>query len=58
MFIVQYCIEDSLPSPTLRESTPLSANADGSVVQLPSSPLVKLVVLPAALSNRSRRCPR
>ena len=46
-----YCIGDSLPSRTVCESTPLSVDADDSVVQLPNSALIKLVVLPVALSN-------
>ena len=50
--------EDRLPSSTLRESTPLSADTDDPVVRPPDNALVKPVVLPAALTNAPARCPR
>jgi len=49
--VAQYCFEDSPPSPTLREPTPLSADADDSVAQLSSNALVKPVALLAALTT-------
>jgi hypothetical protein len=50
--------EACLPSPTHRESTPLSADADDFVIQPPKNVLVKPVVLPAAVANASALCPR